>query len=244
MLQRFLVVVFSMLLISCQFTETMVLNENGSGRITMHLNMDDMMSFGGMGFDTTKIKVDSIIVMKQFLESKKDSISMLSEAEQQRLKKLEDYTFHMVMDTESSEMQLELYQDFKQVSEANNMVEGLNEGANLMPEMSNSKKNSPDDASEETVGVRFSFEKNVFKRDAYIMDAERHQMKIDSMQTAKAFMSGMTYTLKYTFPKRIKKSSVDDATYSLDGKTIEVHRDFVAYIENPDILDVEVELEK
>ena len=57
-------------------------------------------------------------------------------------------------------------------------------------------------------------------------------------------MSGMTYKLKYTFPRKIKKSSVEDATYSLDGKTIEMERSFIDYIKNPDIMDLEVELEK
>lgn len=244
MIQRIgFLLISAFLLVSCQFTETMVLNEDGSGRMNVQVNMDEMLSFGGMGFDTTAVQVDTIIVIKQFLEAKKDSIATLSEAEQKRLKKLEDYTLHMVMDTEASQLEMEVYRDFKNINEVANLMDGLNEGAALLPTVDN-KKDDDSTSSPETVGVLYSFEKNVFKRDAYIIDPELHQKKVDSMQSAKAFMSGMSYNLKYTFPKKIKKSSVEDATYSLDGKTIEVHRSFVDYLENPDILDVEVELEK
>ena len=57
-------------------------------------------------------------------------------------------------------------------------------------------------------------------------------------------MSGISYKLKYTFPKKIKKTSAEDATFSLDGKTLELERGFVEYLKNPDVLDIEVELEK
>ena len=40
------------------------------------------------------------------------------------------------------------------------------------------------------------------------------------------------------------KASAKDAKLSLDGKTIEIERSFLAYLKNPDILDLEVELEK
>ena len=37
---------------------------------------------------------------------------------------------------------------------------------------------------------------------------------------------------------------MEDAMYSADGKTIEFERSFVEYIKNPDVLDLEVKLEK
>jgi hypothetical protein len=63
------------------------------------------------------------------------------------------------------------------------------------------------------------------------------------MKQAEAFMGGAIYRLKYTFPKKIKKVSVEDATFSLDGKTMEFERSMLEYMKDPDILDVEVELE-
>ena len=57
-------------------------------------------------------------------------------------------------------------------------------------------------------------------------------------------MSGITYKVKYTFPRKIKSTSVEDATFSLDGKTLELQRNFIDYMKNPDVLDIEVVLEK
>ena len=54
----------------------------------------------------------------------------------------------------------------------------------------------------------------------------------------------LNYTLKYTFPRKIVKSSIEDATYSLDAKTIEVSRSFIDYMKDPNVLDLVVELEK
>lgn len=69
-------------------------------------------------------------------------------------------------------------------------------------------------------------------------------MQVDSLKGSESWLKNMKYTLKYTFPKKIVKSSIDDATYSLDAKTIEVTRSFVAYVKDPNVLDLEIELEK
>jgi hypothetical protein len=95
----------------------------------------------------------------------------------------------------------------------------------------------------DAVGVAFSFKKGIFKRDAFIIDEKAHQELIDSLKGAASFMRGITYQLKYTFPTKVIKASAKDAKLSLDGKTIEIERSFLAYLKNPDILDLEVELE-
>lgn len=228
---------------SCQFTETMVLNEDGSGRMAIDLNMDEMMAFGGMGLDSSTVKMDTLISMKEFLEEHKDSIATLSSEQQQKLKKMENYNIRMLMDSEEEKLTVNMYTDFKNVSEANDIMNGLNEGSAAMPNMSGTSIESKED-SPETMGVKYQFKGKKFKRDAYIIDKELHKQQVDSMKSAEAFMSSMKYKLKYTFPKKIVKSSIEDATYSLDGKTLEVERSFLDYLKDPDILDLEVELEE
>ncbi len=233
--------------VSCQFSETMVLNEDGSGTMNIALNMNEMMAFGGgMGMtDSVPVKMDTIINMKQFLEEKKDSISTLSKAEQENLKKLENYNLNMVMNSETSELAYGISTNFKSIAEVNDMLSGLEQAASLMPgkevDMSSEKK---DDTADEIIGVTYSFKKGVFKRDAYIKDEKMHQQQMDSLQQAAAFMSGSKYTLKYTFPKKIKKASNEAATFSEDKKTITLQQPFLDYFKNPDLLDLEVVLEK
>jgi len=243
MLQKsiFLLVLF-FTLVSCQFTETMVINENGSGRMSISMDLSEMMAFSGeMMTDSTITKMDTIIPFKYILEEKKDSIAQLSSQEQKRLKNLENYNIHLITDPETNQMVIDMYTDFKNVSEANDLMKAFDESEGFIPGM---QDGGSDNSGENNVGVTYSYKKGKFKRDSYIIDPEKYQIQLDSIKEVESYMNGMTYKLKYTFPRKIKKSSAEDATYSLDGKTLELQRSFIEYLKNPDIMDLEVELEK
>ncbi|HAT66114.1 MAG TPA: hypothetical protein DCS66_16220 [Flavobacteriaceae bacterium] len=237
-------VVITMALVSCQFTETLVLNEDGTGTMAISMDLSEMMAFSGeMAQDSTFVKQDTVVSFKDLLEQKKDSIAQLPMAEQKRLKAMENYKMRMVTDPETNKMVIDIFTDFKNISEANDLMKGFEQSQNVIPGASSSteeeKKDEPD-----VIGVSYSYAKGKFKRDAFIKDKAAHKTQVDSLKNAEAFMTGITYKVKYTFPRKIKKSSVEDATFSLDGKTLELQRSFVEYIKNPDILDIEVELEK
>ena len=172
MMQKLLFIfVLAFTAISCQFTETMVMNEDGSGTMSVEVNLNEMMAFGGAAVtDSMKVKIDTIVYMKQFLEEKKDSISKLSASEQQKLKKLENFNIHMKMDSETSEMVYDISTQFKNVSEANDILSGLEQAGNLMPDQDANTEVKKEEDSPEVIGVNYSFKKDVFKRDAYIKD--------------------------------------------------------------------------
>lgn len=232
-------------LVGCQFSETMVMNEDGTGTMTVEVNLSEMMAFGGeaMG-DSVTVKLDTIVYMKQFLEEKKDSISKLSIAEQQKLKKLENYYINMKMNSETSEMIYSISTNFKDINEADDLLNGLEQAGNMMPNQDSDTQLKKDEDTPEIVGVKYSFNKGVFKRDAYIKDKKLHQKEVDSLKEAAAFLGSSMYTLNYTFPKKIKKTSNSQATFSADKKTVFVKESFIDYFKNPDLLDLEVELEK
>tara|TARA_B100000809_G_scaffold265077_1_gene322773 strand:- start:7800 stop:8540 length:741 start_codon:yes stop_codon:yes gene_type:complete len=232
-------------LVSCQFTETMVIDDQGYGRMSLSIDLSDMMAMmGDMSEDSTMVKTDTIITFKSILEEKKDSIAQLSKEEQKRLKAMEGYNIHFTMDPENKNSVVEIFTDFKNVSEANDLMEGLNQSGSMISGMANGNDTTSKASESDAVGVKFSFKEGVFKRDAYIIDEKAHQQQIDSLKESESFMSGITYKLKYTFPSRVINASAEDAKLSLDGKTIELERSFLEYIKNPDVLDLEVELEK
>ncbi len=76
------------------------------------------------------------------------------------------------------------------------------------------------------------------------MDQELFQQQLDSLEGAEMFLSGSTYTLKYHFPKKIKSTTAEEATFSQDGKTLIYEVNFLDLMKNPSVLDLEVELEK
>ncbi|MEZ4874655.1 MAG: hypothetical protein R2793_04225 [Flavobacteriaceae bacterium] len=240
-----LLLALSISLVSCQFTETMVLNEDGSGQMKLSLDLSEMMAFSGeMAQDSTLVKQDTTVAFKDLLEEKKDSIAQLPEEQQQRLKALKNFSMHLFSDPESNQMVMDVFTDFSNVAEANDLMKGFQQSDNLFPQKNGNPSEEPKEMEPETIGVTYSFKNGIFKRDAYIIDVAKHQAQVDSLKQAEAFMGGIMYKIKYTFPRKIKKTSVEDATFSLDGKTLELQRSFIDYIKTPDVLDVEVELEK
>ncbi|MCH2490550.1 MAG: hypothetical protein MK211_10410 [Flavobacteriales bacterium] len=232
-------------MISCQFSETMVLNEDGTGRMTIGMDVSEMMAFSGeFAKDSTMVKTDTTVAFRDILIEKKDSIAKLPKAEQERLKAMENYNVRVLADPETDLMIMSVFTDFKNVSEANDLMKAFEQGEGLMPSTQDVTSESNNSSESDLIGVRYSYTDGTFTRDSYIKDEEKHRKQIDSLKEAEAFMSGMKYNLKYTFPKRIKSSSIEDATFSLDGKTIEVERTFLAYFKNPDVLDLVVELEE
>ena len=69
--------ILAITLVSCQFSEPSILNEDGTGRMSLTMDMSEMMAMMPTG-DSTMVKMDSIISFKKLFEEKKDSIATLS----------------------------------------------------------------------------------------------------------------------------------------------------------------------
>ncbi len=244
-------IVLSLLIVGCNFSEDLHINEDGSGKIAINFDGSQLMQMAGDKFSEGKEEViDSTIVFKDFLEEKKDSISKLSMEEQKRLKRLENFKMHMLMNTEAQEMKFDLYSDFKDVSELGDVFNDFKTASTV----GNKGKNTPEGqagppipmGTPEVEGskVSYSFKGNTFKRVTEIIDEQVLKQSLDSLEQMKMFLASSQYKLNYHFPRKIKKISSDKAMFSQDGKSFTLQVGFMEYMENPKILDVEVELEK
>jgi len=114
------VAILAILLVSCQFTETLVMNEDGTGTMAISMDLSEMMAFSGeMAQDSSMVKQDTIVSFKDLLEQKKDSIAQLPMAEQKRLKAMKNYKMKMVTDPETNKEVIDIFTDFQNISEAN-----------------------------------------------------------------------------------------------------------------------------
>lgn len=243
-LKLFFLFVLVAVVSSCQLTETMVMNADGSGTMSIELDLSEMMMFSGMSDEETdETKTDTIIRMRDYLVEMKDSISNLSEAEQQKLKELENYIMHIKIDSEEQIMKYDISINFKHVSESNEILNALEQFENLSPSIEKDASEVKKEESQDIIGVAYSFENNIFRRDAYIKDEKLHRQQVDSLKATEAFFASSQYTLNYTFPKRIKKASNPNAAFSNDKKTIIIGTKFIDYFKDPDLLDLEVVLE-
>lgn len=228
---------------SCNFTEEIHLQEDGSGKLSIFFDGSELMAMAGEEMQKNNEEpIDSLIYFKDFLEEKKDSIAQLPEEEQAKLKKLEPFTMHMLMNPEEKLMRFDLSSEFDQIDEVNDAFNTFQEASALTPG-GKSDQPAPKPMEQQPTEVNYSFDDGVFTRTAIILDEELFQKSLDSLQGADMFLSGSTYTLKYHFPRRVKSASIEEATYSADGKTLIYEVNFMDVLKDPKALDIKVELE-
>jgi len=242
-------------LVGCNFTEDLYLNDDGSGKISFNFDGSEILKMAGdklgegIGEEKKEEKtIDTLMVFKDFLEEKKDSIATLSKAEQERLKKLENFKMHMFMNPKTYEMKFDLYSEFKDVSDLGNLLSDFKTASALGGKNAQSSVGKASDPlsnaeGEDPTKVSYTFKKNKFKRVTEILDREKLKMSLDSLEQMKMFLATSKYKVNYHFPKKIKKISSEKAMFSQDGKSFTLEVGFLEYMKNPAILDVEVELE-
>jgi hypothetical protein len=231
------------LFVACNFTEEIYFNENGTGKMSISFDGGEMMQMLP-STDSTQLDkaIDSTLVFKDLLLNKKDSISQLSAEEQAKLKRLEPFSLHMKVEPENGIMNFDMYTDFKVVSEVNDAFNAFQHASSVGPIAGG--QSMPENATEETTKVDYSFKKNKFKRETVILNQELFDKTIDSLAGSGMFLSSSTYTFKYHFPKRIKSTNIEDATFTMDGKTMIHEVNFLEMMKDPKSILIEVELEK
>jgi hypothetical protein len=231
------------LFVACNFTEEIYFNEDGTGKMSISFDGGEMMQMLP-STDSTQLDkaIDSTLVFKDLLLNKKDSISQLSAEEQAKLKRLEPFSLHMKVEPENGIMNFDMYTDFKVVSEVNDAFNAFQHASSVGPIAGG--QSMPENATEETTKVDYSFKKNKFKRETVILNQELFDKTIDSLAGSGMFLSSSTYTFKYHFPKRIKSTNIEDATFTMDGKTMIHEVNFLEMMKDPKSILIEVELEK
>lgn len=235
---------------SCQFSENIYINEDGSGNMSFTFDASEMMDMVGNKMqegDDPEKRIDSMLVFKDFLEEKKDSIAKLPKADRDKLMALKDFRMHMLMDPETKEMKFDLITDFKNTNELQNMFEAMNNASNLQGKGA-SKVNDPNNpfsafADGGTTKMSYTFKNNTFTRTAKIIDEAAYKTMVDSIGEMAMMFGSSKYRLNYHFPRKIKSVSNKDAMFSADGKTLILEYGFMDYIADPKIFNLEVVLE-
>lgn len=235
---------------SCQFSENIYINEDGSGNMSFTFDASEMMDMVGNKIqegDDPEKRIDSMLVFKDFLEEKKDSIAKLPKADRDKLMALKDFRMHMLMDPETKEMKFDLITDFKNTNELQNMFEAMNNASNLQGKGA-SKVNDPNNpfsafADGGTTKMSYTFKNNTFTRTAKIIDEAAYKTMVDSIGEMAMMFGSSKYRLNYHFPRKIKSVSNKDAMFSADGKTLILEYGFMDYIADPKIFNLEVVLE-
>ena len=233
-------------LVSCQFSENIYINADGSGKMKFSFDGSQLMQMGGdkMG-ESQEEAIDSTFSFKELFSTMKDSISKLSEEEQQKIKSLEPFTMHMVMDPKTSKMNFEMFTDFKNVNELQDMFKAMKSFGDLKGKEKAGADANPFSSfgGDGSTELNYKYDGKTFKRTAKIIDKEDYKQLTDSIGQMAMMFGSSSYKLNYHFPKAIKSVSNEKAMFSADRKTVTVEYGFMDYITNPEALNLEVVLE-
>lgn len=244
-----LVVIVAIICFNCQFSENIYLNEDGSGKMEFNFDASELMQMAGdqLSEGTGEKDVDSTFTFKEIFDQKRDSISQLPQEEQAKLKALEPFSVHMLMSEKDKKLNFNLSTDFKNTKGLQDMFVALNAVGDLSGKGGATSNDPTNPFSSMTDGqnseLSYSFKNGVFKRSVKVIDTVVQKQIMDSLGQTAMMFANSKYTLNYHFPRKVKSVSNDKALFSADGKTVILEYEFMDYLANPEIMNLEILLE-
>lgn len=244
---------------SCNVTESIVLNENGSGRFLVSYEMcEDMLAMSETmgGANSKKEKstktMDTTMVFADIMETYKDSVAALPEDKRLAMEAVKD--MFMTMNEDEGLMNFGIglnfnsIDDLKDISEKLKKVQGLNAQSDEVSAMTN---NSPlgNFMGGETNKVAYDLSQKGFSRVTTVEkpeDSEEESVNEVFDETHESneefidYFEAAFYTIKLSFPKAVKSISVEAAEFSEDLKTVTYKANWVDYLKDPKLMDVNI----
>lgn len=255
--------VFACVLLSCNVTESIVFNENESGKYLVTYQMGDAMkafteAMGGDKPDSEKKEkgevMDTTMIFADIMETYKDSIAALPEDKQMAMEAVKDMFMTMNLDEDKGVMDVGIGMEFSSIKDLKNIqdklkkVQSLNSQGNQIDALKNGSPLGKFMGSEDN-RVMYDMTENRFSRITTASVLENGDEVLDQMfsetdENDKEFMKYFEeayYNVKLTFPKAIKSVSVEGAEISKDRKTVTYKANWIDYLKNPKLLDAKVE---
>lgn len=258
----FLIIVFACFIASCNVTESIVFNQDGSGEFLATYEMGEAIKAMSvaMGGDENKEKkeggeiMDTTIVFADIMETYKDSVAALPEEKRLAMEAVKDMYMRMQINEDEGVMsfgmgmQFESIDDLKDIRKKLKKIQSLNSQGDQVNAM---KENSPlgNFMGNENNDVAYIYTTDGFSRMTSIkLPDEATEDAIDELfdETDESneqfleYFEGSFYNVKLTFPKAVKSIDVEGAEFSDDRKTVTYKTNWVEYLKNPKLLDVNV----
>ena len=129
--------IISIFVTSCNVTESIVLNQDGSGKFLVSYDMGEAvtaMTEAMGGKDEAKEKngkiMDTTMVFAEIMESYKDSIAALPEEKQKAMEAVKDMFMTMTMNEDEGEMTIGIGLNFKSIDDLKDIQEKLKQALN------------------------------------------------------------------------------------------------------------------
>lgn len=219
---------------SCEFKENIVFNENGGGKITTSFygeQMGDLLA----SFATDSLEVeDGVFSMQDLLE----------ESGEQSAYGMEDAEFFM--ENKDGDLRVSVEATFDSLEQVNSIIKQSREAINKQLENNSTTEEEPtqnaeeEDSIEDLIDVSFRWENNIFERVTIIKDTVEYAKAVKKIDQAASFGGGFDYILEYTFPHEVIAISPENASLSIDRKTITLRHSAFKVMKDPTLLDLKI----
>lgn len=240
--------ILCVLFTSCEIVQETKFERDGGGEYSVGFDISMLMKMGGTDDadkqDKNKENGDTTIVFAEYLELKKDSIAQLEKSEQEKLKKLENYSLHLVKNDEREEFRMKISYLFDDVSELELFSENLDGQQVKELEMVSDKTAGMKQGSDITdfyKSYTTTFDKRGFSLELKPEVLKKAESMRDSSATKDNPMANVIkLKSRFLFPYRIKQVSNPNAIVMPDFKGIEITGNLLQISENPRFFDTEV----
>jgi hypothetical protein len=238
----YLLLLVLVLAASCQVTETIHLNPDGSGSIEVADLRDEnsYMQLAKEEYSKENVYKDTTYVFGDYIKKHQETFSRTSVADQEVFLRYSEVKVHKKANSYEKEFRSSYSQNFKKASD----IVDLYKADHYLDDVKNNYALS---AEEHYYKVAYTFEGNQFKRAVTITDASELKKEFDKIEKYKDYYKGyklvQNYVLKYHFPRKIQSVSNPLAKISNDRKSLSVDFLLTDCLQNPVITNLEVVLE-
>jgi hypothetical protein len=246
MKKTLLLLILAIGLVSCEITERVYLNENGSVKYETEFDFSQMSGFmfpeakrdslrkiGEFPIDT----IMAIADLENYSDMENDSIS---DAEREFMQSLDKMRVRMKIDENVAMMNIGLEE--KDVESFNDYLKKVKDaGEKLAKEDPESAKSLTQSGILKTLELKYDGKQ--FQRISGETGNLFDELDDSTSASAKEMLGMFKYRMEYHFPKKIKSSTLENATFSLDGKTMTIDVPMNELMENPQKYNFTVEFE-
>jgi hypothetical protein len=241
-MKRYFFLALIFLTISCQVTETLQLNPDGSGTIEV-VNLRDehsYMQIAKENYSKEDIFKDTTYVFGDYIKKHQETFSRTPIADQKVFLTYSDVKVHRKASSYDKEFRATYTQNFHKVSD----IVDLSKTDHYLDDI---KKNYALSAEEHYYKVCYDYTGNRFNRIVTIIDTLEQKKEFDKIESLKAEYKGyklvQNYILNYHFPRKIQSVSNSLAKISNDHKSLSLQFPLSDCLQNPLSTNLEVILE-
>ncbi|MGL4384633.1 MAG: hypothetical protein ACRCS4_04945 [Flavobacterium sp.] len=215
--------IFVLLLLttSCQVTETIHFNENGSGTITVEMLRIEQsyQQLAGEEYNKGEVFVDTTYVFDDYISKYSETFSKLTPEDKAVFNAYKGVKVHTKKNSFEKEFRTTFTQNFLQANQIADLYKTQEYVSDIVHNYALS-------AEEHYYKVAFKLSSNEFKRMVTIIDEEHLKREQATINNYKKQLGDkkmhQRITLSYHFTKKIKSVSIPNAKVSPDKKSVEI----------------------